>query len=664
MMNELYTYRNGEKVPLEKVPDQFVVRVLPEELPTQGLQKVEQVSSASTRVTVDAETLETHMANSRQTSVAHHAYKMAGSDQNFLITDRVMVTFKQAPSQQELDAFAGAYHLVEFKSYSDREFLFQLTDETGMNPVKLIVALTEANLDNLESVEHDLNHEMKMYQLALPSDPAYQQQWHLHQFQLHPEYDPRSSTRCEEAWHLLDGFGSADVVVGFSDDGCLLTHPDFDGPSKFAGYGYFQQTHLITSDAPSANPSLMYESGANHGTAVGGVIGGEVDAQFTVGAAPGCQLLPIKWESDGPSLFVSDDRMRTLLDYIADKVDVFSNSWGSSPITRWRADIVQCIEHLSQQGGRRGKGIVFLWAAGNENCPIQYQTHLDVPYAVDLIGWDFDGDNQADLWEWVVKSSKVFHDDLSEIPGVLQVAAVASNAQRSHYSNYGPGIDICAPSSNSHTYWRMIVPGLGITTTTGDVQLVRDNFGGTSSATPLVAGIAALVISANPDLSALEVISILKQTASKNLNFEGYARTPPAWYNADTSWDISPIPPFATGEFRDVNSPDGTWSPWFGHGRVDAFLAVLQAMRSNSSSIAVTETHATVATMNGVNQIDPQDLKGAGPVAVRHFNERGWYTYQDLVNAGVDAINTVTGISDQAAQQIYVDAYNMIQQTS
>ena len=53
----------------------------------------------------------------------------------------------------------------------------------------------------------------------------------------------------------------------------------------------------------------------------------------------------------------------------------------------------------------------------------------------------------------------------------------------------------------------MLVPGLGISTTTGAGSGTTDRFGGTSSATPLVAGITALTISANPELSAREVVA-------------------------------------------------------------------------------------------------------------------------------------------------------------
>ena len=160
----------------------------------------------------------------------------------------------------------------------------------------------------------------------------------------------------------------------------------------------------------------------------------------------------------------------------------------------------------------------------------------------------------------------------------MYIAALSSAAQRSHYSNYGPGISLTAPSSNGHTYFRMQVTGLGITTTTGLGTGITNNFGGTSSATPLVAGIAALVISANPNLSASEVIALLKSTASKDLDFTEYPKTAPTDFDPDTSWDVSPVAPFDTGQFVDDGSPEGTWSPWFGHGKVDALAAVTSAL--------------------------------------------------------------------------------------
>jgi subtilisin-like proprotein convertase family protein len=413
---------------------------------------------------------------------------------------------------------------------------------------------------------------MSKSQFSIPLDPAYGRQWHLHTAFNDPDYDVRCCSLSEDSWRLLDNFGSEEVVIAVTDDGCKLDHQDFDSPDKFAGWGYFRGERLITGTDIDADPAQMYQPGANHGTSCCGVIGGEMDAVLTVGAAAGCQLLPIQWESSGPALFISDSKLLTVLNYIADKADVMSNSWGGVPVSTWVLPVVNRIQVLAKTGGRRGKGILFLWAAGNENCPIHYTADQAVPY-------DHGVDVQGGALVWVgVNTTRRFQNNLVGVPGVMHIAALASTAKRSHYSNYGPGISLCAPSSNSHTYYRMTVKGLGITTATGETGGVTHDFGGTSSATPLVAGVAALIISANPHLNALEVISILKQTAAKDLDFSGYPATPAANFDPNTDWDVSPIAPFDRGDFIDNGDAEGTWSPWFGHGRVHAQAAVAEAL--------------------------------------------------------------------------------------
>ena len=569
--NKTYTYRGGQKVELDKSSDQMIVRKLPDSLDDSAIVASEQVSSASTRIKTSDVELESLMERSRGVAPTHHAYYETESGKEFLITDRIFVTFKETLSDERVDEFAGHYGLTKRTSYGDRDYLFQLTNHTGMNPVKLVVKLTEEE-PLVEVAEHDLNQRMSTYQFTVPLDPEYSRQWHLHTAFNDLDYDTRSSSLCEDAWKLLDGFGSEEVVIAVTDDGCKLDHRDFDSPEKFAGWGYFRGTRLVASVDIDADPDQMYKMGSNHGTSCNGVIGGEIDAVLTVGAAAGSQLLPVQWESSGPSLFISDSKLLTALDYIADKADVMSNSWGGVPTSTWSLPVINRIKSLAQTGGRRGKGIVFLWAAGNENCPINFTASENVPF-------DNGVEVQGGSLVWVgVKTARTFRNNLVGIPGVMHIAALASTAKRSHYSNYGPGISLCAPTSNSHTYYRMTVRGLGITTTTGDTGGVTNTFGGTSSATPLVAGVAALTISANPNLSALDVISILKQTASKDLDFDGYPRTPPANFDSDTRWDISPVAPFNNGKFVDNGDAEGSWSPWFGHGRVDAKAAVAEAL--------------------------------------------------------------------------------------
>ena len=91
----------------------------------------------------------------------------------------------------------------------------------------------------------------------------------------------------------------------------------------------------------------------------------------------------------------------------------------------------------------------------------------------------------------------------------------------------------------------------------------KNNFGGTSSATPLCAGVAALVLSANPDLTFIEARQILRDTALK-LNL---ANTDPTgqWLDAGGA-------PSVTSGLPAVRSQ------WYGWGRVDAAAAVEAAV--------------------------------------------------------------------------------------
>ena len=141
---------------LNKDPHQFVVRVLPEKLNKMGWNETEQVSSASTRINVSNADLESAMSTCRSIAPTHHAYKFSESEEAFLITDRVFVRFKKSAAFEVINDFITKYNLILKASYSSTEYLFQLTDYTGMNPVKLVVLLTEKE-KSIKSAGHDLN---------------------------------------------------------------------------------------------------------------------------------------------------------------------------------------------------------------------------------------------------------------------------------------------------------------------------------------------------------------------------------------------------------------------------------------------------------------------------------------------------------------------------
>ena len=129
--NKTYTYRCGEKVELEKSPNQMVVRALPDSLDDSVIVASEQVSSASTRINVSDAELEALMERSRNVAPTHHAYYKADTGQEFLISDRIFVTFKEALPDEQVDTFAGRYGLVKKSAYGDRDYLFRLTNHTA-----------------------------------------------------------------------------------------------------------------------------------------------------------------------------------------------------------------------------------------------------------------------------------------------------------------------------------------------------------------------------------------------------------------------------------------------------------------------------------------------------------------------------------------------------
>jgi len=136
----------------------------------------------------------------------------------------------------------------------------------------------------------------------------------------------------------------------------------------------------------------------------------------------------------------------------------------------------------------------------------------------------------------------------------MAVAASTSFNKKALYSNWGGEISVCAPSDNfdPQNPNSSFVSGRGIWTTDNE-QYGRDftprsqftgRFGGTSSAAPLVAGVAALVFSANQNLTASQVKDIIQSTAD---------------------------------EIFDDHAPTN----WCGHGKVNAYKAVTAARDEN-----------------------------------------------------------------------------------
>jgi subtilisin-like proprotein convertase family protein len=209
--------------------------------------------------------------------------------------------------------------------------------------------------------------------------------------------------------------------------------------------------------------------------------------------------------------------------------------------------------------GRDGKGCVIVFSAGNANRPV----HGTV--------------NERDWPRNAVSGRTEWLSGFAVHPDVITVSACTSLNGKSAYSNWGRDVAVAAPSNNGHPTVSLpetgsiktgppiatATPGRGMVTSdrTGTAGYDRDaythTFGGTSSACPEVAGVAALVLSANPSLTARAVKQILQQTADKIT-------------------DTTPDPQLGT---RYGTYDQQGHSQWFGYGRVNAYRAVMEAKR-------------------------------------------------------------------------------------
>ncbi len=317
----------------------------------------------------------------------------------------------------------------------------------------------------------------------------FDQQWHLKSTTVNG-VSVSASAQVEGA-HLINR--GAGTVIAVIDDGVDIDHPEFTGANKIIAPADFQ----FRNDNPRPR-----HSSDNHGTACAGV----ACANGTLGAsgvAPEARLMPIR----NVSALGSQAEADSIAWAVDQGADVISCSWGPPDGRWWDPDDPRhttfvplpdstrlAIEHATQNG-RQGKGCVIMWAAGNGN-------------------------------------EDVGMDGYAINPNVFAVASCNDSGKRSVYSDMGDAI-FCAFPSNDFGHQPFnhpdaLTPGIWTTDrrhgsgyNDGDVAKgdlggqFTNSFGGTSSAAPGAAGVAALVISMNPDLHWQQVADVLRQSCDK-----------------------------------------------------------------------------------------------------------------------------------------------------
>ncbi len=325
------------------------------------------------------------------------------------------------------------------------------------------------------------------------------------------------------------------IVTSVVDDGLEIRHEDLSD-NILAGQSY---NYLNGSSDPTTN-----NASDAHGTAVGGIIsardGNNLGGR---GVAPRGQLVGYNLLTSFTALNEGDAMTRGI-----GVVDLSNNSWGppdgfgqvNNSEAPWRAGIENGVTN-----GRGGRGISYLWAGGN--------------------GHPADNSN---------------YDAYANNPYVIAIGAYNAQGQRSSYSELGANILVSAPGGEFCDTLAIVTTDLplgdGFNNGSSSNDLNNANYtqcmNGTSSAAPNSAGVVALILQANPELTWRDVRRILASSARRNdasdsgwfQNGAGYwvndqygfgAIDAEAAVNTARNWTNMPAQQVVTTTLKTVNQP-------------------------------------------------------------------------------------------------------------
>lgn len=356
--------------------------------------------------------------------------------------------------------------------YARNAYFLEAPERTGQK----VFAIAETLLkdEHVELCHPELIREVR-------SRAAFPQQWHLQDATING-HSITAHAHVEKAWALSQGEG---VTIAVIDDGMDMDHEEFRSSGKIVA------PRDVTRRTDNPRPG----GSNNHGTACAGVACADGN-HGAAGVAPRARLLPIRLASGLGSQAEAD-----AFTWAAQNgADVISCSWGP-PDGKWwddhdprhqkvvpLPDSTRLAIDWATTHGRNGKGCVITWAAGNGN-------------------------------------ESVDHDGYANYSKVIAVAACNDRGKKSIYSDFGKA-NWCAFPSND--FQNNTTSGIWTTDRTGNFGYnigkaskgdpeghYTNSFGGTSSACPGVAGVAALILSRNPHLRWDQVKELLKQSCDK-----------------------------------------------------------------------------------------------------------------------------------------------------
>ena len=341
------------------------------------------------------------------------------------------------------------------------------------------------NSDSSFSVGFD---SVSYYESAvLPDDTLFPSQWHLINTGQAGGIDDED-IMAPEAWSYRTN--ASEIVVAVIDGGIQTDHPDLEeniwiNSDEIFGNGIDDDGNGYVDDLVGWNlvTNSPYVIPDDHGTHVAGTIGAKGNnSRGVTGVAWDVQLMSL--DVFGGYDGASDSDIIEAIYYAVDNgAHVINMSLGYtheySTIDQWR--IVDPNGYASYYEALKyavDNDCTVVIAAGNED--LDTSIHLSIPAAFSSV-----------------------------LDGVISTAAVTNSGDLSLYTNYGSSVTIAAPGGNGDG-----VAGRGILSTVTNSRY--DDISGTSMASPVVAGAAALIKAENNNFTPADIEEILTESAVKN----------------------------------------------------------------------------------------------------------------------------------------------------
>lgn len=317
--------------------------------------------------------------------------------------------------------------------------------------------------------------------------------YYYDQWGLNNPQNPGYDINVEGAWAITTGSGVKVAIV----DNC----PDPYHNDLSSNYS------ILSYDAQSMSSPCVYNYLYEHGTHVTGIASAKGNNNIAIaGVSYDAQILRVSHDLEPYSTTISGELASGINWAWQNGADVINNSWGDQGgyfYSGIQSSVLESAIVNAMTFGRSGKGAIVSFIAGNYG---EYGAVMDYPGTFD---------NR-----------------------ILTVGAIDKLGYRAYFSGYGSKLDVVAPGDSILS----TIPG----------NLTKKE-SGTSMATAHVSGIAALMLSANPNLKREEVVRFIELTANK----------------------ISPNNTYSYNSYQNRNN--GYWNSQMGYGLVDATKAVMVA---------------------------------------------------------------------------------------